>query len=77
MSMTESNVFRIRAYGRTELACMYYPKLTPHAAWKKLKALMEGCRGLMARLKELEYDGSRRSFTPAEVRAIVAFLDEP
>lgn len=73
----EKNVFRIRAYGRTELACMYYPKLTPHAAWKKLKALMEGCRGLMERLRELEYDDNRRSFTPAEVKAIVDFLAEP
>ena len=29
-----------RFYGKSELACKYFPKLTPKAAWKKLKSFM-------------------------------------
>lgn len=71
------NIFKIKAYGRTELAQRYFPDMTARAAWKKLKGWIEGCKGLKDRLAELEYNGNRRSFTPAEVRAIVEYLDEP
>ena len=29
-----------RFYGKSELACKYFPHLTQKAAWKKLKSLM-------------------------------------
>lgn len=73
----DNKVFKICAYGRTELAQMYFPKLTADSAWKKLKGWIVGCRGLMDRLKELGYDPKRRTFTPREVKAIVEFIDEP
>lgn len=71
------SVFRIKAYGRTELALRYFPELLPSSAWHKLKSWIEGCKGLMPRLQELGYDAKRRTFTPAEVKAIVEYLDEP
>lgn len=72
-----TDVFRIRSYGRTELAIKYFPNMTHNAAWKKLKGWIAGCKGLKDRLAELEYDSNRRSFTPAQVKAIVEYLDEP
>lgn len=75
--MSDLVAFRIRAYGRTELAQRYFPDLLPNSAWHKLKAWIEGCHGLMDRLKAMEYDGKRRTFTPGQVRAIVDYLDEP
>lgn len=77
MQRDMENIFKIHAYGRTELALMYFPQFTPDSAWKKLRSWIERCKGLNERLKELEYDSNRRSFTPAEVKAIVDFLDEP
>ena len=32
--------FPLRAYGRTELAALYRPDLTPKSAWKKLMGFM-------------------------------------
>lgn len=29
-----------RFYGKSELACKYFPRLSPKAAWKKLKSFM-------------------------------------
>lgn len=73
----ENHVFRIRAFGRTELAQQYFPDLLPNSAWHKLKRWIEECGELRDRLKELKYDGSKRWFTAAQVKAIVYYLDEP
>ena len=56
------NEFKIRAYGRMELAQLYSPEL---------------CPGLLQRLYDLGYESKRRSFTPLEVRVIVDALGEP
>lgn len=75
--MTNNENFKIRTYGRTELAQMYCPELTPNAAWKKLKRWIKECKGLTERLWELGYNPKHRSFTPAQVKAIIDYLDEP
>ncbi len=64
-------------YGRTELAQMYFPGLTPGAAWRKLRSWIALCRPLGAELRRLGYDGRRRTFTPAEAAAIFAYIGEP
>lgn len=69
--------FRIREYGRTELACTYCQGLSPEAAWRKFSRWMELHPTLSSRLKKLGYTGRNRSFTPAQVRAIVNALGEP
>ena len=68
---------RIKTYGRTELAQMYFPGLTAGAAWRKLRSWLALCRPLAEELRRLGYDGSRRTFTPAEVAAIAAYIGEP
>lgn len=69
--------FKIRSYGRTELAMLYCPDLTGLAAYRKMHRWMERCPGLMERLNDLGYEAQRRSFTPLEVRVIVDALGEP
>ena len=70
-------MFRIKEYGRTELAQLYCPDIQPDSAWKKLKGWIEHKPGLTDRLSALGYDGSTRSFTPAQVQAIVDGIGEP
>ena len=57
--MTE---FKIRAYGRMELAQLYSPTLTDIAAYRKMKKWISLCPGLLQRLYDLGYESKRRSF---------------
>ena len=69
--------FCIRKYGRTELAQLYCPDITPAAAWRKLRQWIEAFPGLEESLAEHGYTRRCRSFTPAQVRLIVEALGEP
>lgn len=71
------NEFKIRAYGRMELAQLYSPELTDIAAYRKMKKWIALYPGLLQRLYDLGYDSTRRSFTPLEVRVIIDALGEP
>ena len=66
-----------RTFGRTELAQLYSPDLTAEAAWKKLKRWIALNGDLTARLTELGYTPSQRSFTPKMVASIFYYLGEP
>ncbi|MBR7030009.1 MAG: DUF4248 domain-containing protein [Prevotella sp.] len=61
-----------RTYKRAELAALYFPDITPQAAWRKLR----GWICLNPQLRRLDQTG-RRSFTPAEVTLIFVVLGEP
>ena len=67
----------VRTFGRTELAQLYSPDLTAEAAWKKLKRWIALNGDLTARLTELGYRPSQRSFTPKMVEQIFHYLGEP
>ena len=74
----KEETFEIRQYGRTELAQMYSPDITPAAAWKKLKGWIAYHPTLGEELMRLGYrPGRQRLFTPAQVRAIVGAMGEP
>ncbi len=62
--------------GRTELALLYNPQLSPKAAWKKLKNWIDLCKPLSDELHELGYTGRQRIFTPRQVSRIVYYLGE-
>ena len=49
------NEFKIRAYGRMELAQLYSPELTDIAAYRKMKKWISLCPGLLQRLYDLGY----------------------
>lgn len=51
--MEKQTDFRIRSYGRTELAQLYNPCLTPKAAYRKLVGWIDHYPGLAVRLAEL------------------------
>jgi len=70
--------FKIRTYGRTELARLYDPYITPEGAWKKLREWIAHHPTLPERLQQLGYDANKqRIFTPAQVQAIVEVIGEP
>lgn len=73
----QKDCFRIRKYGRTELAQLYSPDIQPESAWLKLKQWISLSPGLSDKLMALGYDGSTRSFNPVQVQAIVDAIGEP
>ena len=75
--MQHKNEFRIKEYGRTELASLYSPAISPHSAWCKLQRWLALVPGLEERLASAGYDGHQRSFTPTQVRIIVEATGEP
>lgn len=75
--MKEQQHFRTRAYGRTELAQLYSPSLAPGAAWRRLAEWIDHYPGLRERLAALGYRPGSRSWTPAQVEAIVEAIGEP
>lgn len=71
------NEFKIRTYGKGELAQLYCPYLSTSAARRKLMQWIE----LQPRLVEALYTSGlteySKSFTPMQVRLIVEALGEP
>lgn len=69
--------FKVRAYGRTELALKYSPAITPKAALRKLNRWIALAPDLESRLRAMGFTPANRSYTPAEVSAIIEVLGEP
>ena len=67
----------MKEYGRTELAQLYCPTLTPDAAWRKLKRWIGLNSDLTRELTELGYTARQRTFTPRMVSRIFHWLGEP
>jgi hypothetical protein len=65
-------MFKIRSYGRTELAQLYAPDLQPESAYRRLMKWLR----LNPRLRHLAAQ-RERSFSPAQVAKIVKVLGEP
>ena len=68
--------FKIRTYGRTELAMLYSPGLTPKGALARLNNWIRIYPGLESQLKATGFNWLHRSFTPAQVAHIVKALGE-
>lgn len=75
--MITQDCFRIRQYGRTELALLYCPSLTPASAWRKLKLWIGANAELQSKLCAIGYNSRLRSFTPLQVSIIIEYLGEP
>ncbi len=71
------NTFKIRTYGRMELAQMYSPDLTSRSAWRKFKSWLYLSPGLMLHLYESGYKKGIRTFTAKQVEMIVNAIGEP
>ena len=73
--MKQNNVImepKIKTYGRSELAQMYFPTLLQKSAWQKLKSWLQ-INPVLCSLASL----TRRTYTPAEVQLIFSQLGEP
>ena len=64
--------FKIRAYGKCELAMMYFPENSKHTALKKLRFWLS----VNERLKHL-VSREKNHYTPKQVKLIVDELGEP
>lgn len=69
--------FKIRTYGRTELAQLYCPGLCPQTAFRKLNQWIDFHPTLRGSLHALVTSDKTRTYTPAQVRLIVEALGEP
>ena len=70
--MKEEEKFVVRAYGKSELAMIYFPKDSEETAKKKFRnwqRINQGLRGYINR--------STRCYTPKQVRRIVEEVVEP
>ena len=69
--------FKIRTYGRTELAQLYCPGLCPQAAFRKLNQWIDFHPTLRSALHALVPSDKVRTYTPAQVQLIYNALGEP
>lgn len=67
----------IRAYGRTELAQLYFPHLSPQVAYRKLQYWIDVYPGLRENMIAHGYRQHARTFLPVHVRLIVEAIGEP
>ena len=69
--------FHIRMYGKSELAQLYCPHISPSAARRKLMQWIALQPHLSASLQQIGLTESSRCFTPAQVKLIVDAIGEP
>jgi hypothetical protein len=69
--------FKIRAYTKVELACLYNPDMAITGALRTLAKWISGSNSLTEELSLMEYNHRNRIFTPRQVKAIVEHLGEP
>lgn len=71
------NTFRLRAYGTSELAALYYPFRSPSWARRCFNHELLACRTLSDTLRRQGWRIGQKVYTPRQVRTIVRFLGEP
>lgn len=69
--------FKIRTYGRTELAQFYFPDMCPQAAFRKLNQWIDLYPNLRSELVAHGLSSRSRTYMPVQVRLIVEALGEP
>lgn len=69
--------FKIRTYGRMELAQAYCPTMNPRAAYHKLSLWIDRYPNLREQLMAIGASPKSRTYTPAQVKLIVEALGEP
>ena len=69
--------FIIRAYGKSELAMMYFPDSNPHVALNHLNSWIRRCTPLVDALQGCHQSRRAKFYSAQSVRHIVEFLGEP
>lgn len=73
----ETELFKVRCYGKSELAHLYFPLLDKKMALKKLTRWIKKCTLLRRELETEDYQPLQKTYTAREVRLIVRHLGEP
>ena len=69
--------FKVKPYGKSELAMMYFPESDPHVALNRLNNWIRRCPPLVAALAGCYQSTRAKYFSPKAVRLIVEYLGEP
>ncbi len=69
--------FHIRMYGKSELAQLYCPHISPSAARRKLMQWIAMQPRLVESLQHIGLTDASRCFTPAQVKLIIEAIGEP
>lgn len=73
----EEKKFKIRSYGKSELAAMYMPDISPKSAGEVLRRWIIKYPGLSEALAATGLGDADKRYTPAQVRLIVEAIGEP
>ena len=71
------DMFKIKPYGKSELAMLYFPDSDPHVALNRLNAWIRRCRPLADALAGCHQSPHAKFFSPKAVRLITDYLGEP
>ena len=75
--MEEEKIFVIKGYHKADLARMYHPDLSAHAAMGKMRRWINRNAELKRRMQEVQVSVLNHTYTPKEVAILVEFLGEP
>lgn len=73
----EEKMFKLKSYGKSELASLYLPDIAPRSAADVLKKWIDKSPGLPQALAATGLQLLDRRYTPAQVRFIIQALGEP
>lgn len=69
--------FKLRTYGRMELAQMYSPHIQPVSAYRKLQRWIDRVPNLRQHIQQAGATRASRTWSPSVVSLIVDALGEP
>jgi len=69
--------FKIRAYGKQELAQLYLPDNLPSSASAALQRWIDGDEDFKTDMAKAGYHKGQKLLTPKQVKIIVEYLDPP
>lgn len=75
--MKQLEEFKVRAYGKTELAQLYMPNSEPRCACKILQRWFNINPELTEELNRAGYKKHQKILTPRQVKIIIKYIGEP
>jgi hypothetical protein len=76
-TMNKEQTFKVRAYGYSKLAQLYFPNISKKSASAQLRRWIKMSKTVMPLLLNLGYKSGNRLFTPAHVKVILDEFGEP
>ena len=74
---TTEKKFRIKSYGKSELASLYMPEISPKSAASELRKWIGKSPGLTEALSATGLRTKDKRYTPAQAELIVEAIGEP